>query len=97
MFNSDAIVNALLLERMLGRSLGNTDPFEMIKKVREWDESENKRQKEKAAKKPGPAPKIFSVWDLFFVLTALGIPFGLLELQGLILLFNQTIEMWMHR
>lgn len=89
--NLNGIVELLLLERVLGRSLGNSDPFEMIQKVRQWDETETKKQKEKAAK-TNPNKPVFSVREFTLALFGVGIPASLLYMQLLAYVWNMTVD-----
>jgi hypothetical protein len=90
---SSGILDMLLLQSLLKPS-GGTDQLDSALK---WIEEFRKNEKENAAKAkakgPQPAPKIFSVPDVFFILTGLGLPVGLAWAMGVLYLFNQVRDM----
>jgi hypothetical protein len=87
MLGNSSAIDLLLLEKVLGRQV-DSNPFEMIEKVRKWDADETKRAKEKADKKPGSSPKIFSFADVVCLLLGFGLPAGLAWLWGVIELYD---------
>jgi hypothetical protein len=82
-----------LLQSILKPSSGTESIDSTLKWIEEFRKSEKEKSDKAKAKGPQPAPKIFSVPDVFFILTGLGLPVGLAWAMGVLYLFNQVKDM----